>query len=106
MKTATHPVKLYYNELYKKYDELSLHEKCQLLRKGISSLLDIGRVVLSTKYYSEYDMWGGYYKGSYCYRVIYIGRKAVWRKGVRHMLRKYPLTNTIYWGRIIKKCQM
>lgn len=47
-----------------------------------------GRVVLSGKYRETHDIREDAYWGEYCFTTVYIGRKAIFRRGIKHALRK------------------
>jgi len=84
---ATHPIKLYWNYAVSDYP-LDDPEKSFLLKAGIRSLLDIGRISLSAEYGEKFIPQARAVRGEYVFEAVYIGRKAVYQKGIRHHFRE------------------
>ncbi len=86
-KIATHSVRCYWNYAYSKLP-LNTSEKYNLLKRGVRSLLDTGRVPLSVQYDEGFLPERDLYRGLYIFDVVYLGRKTVHQVGVRHRFRE------------------
>ena len=87
---ATHKVLLYESCAYSE-EPLTTHAKCSLLRTGLRSCKEQGRVVLRARFVQEFQFDANQYYGIWGFETVYVGRKAVLNKELTHNLRRgYP----------------
>jgi len=88
---ATHivqySVKHYQSDIWAR-ERIPSSLRWRALIKGIKQLVLSGRVILEATYGEEYDLASGLLHGEYYFSTIYVGRKTIKQKGVRHQLRK------------------
>ena len=87
IKTVSHPIKLYGIDVWSELG-ISGYLKSKALRSGIQDLLCKGRAVITAGYDKRFDVLNLSYQGVWAFETVYLGRKAVHKKGIRHQLRK------------------
>ncbi len=83
---ATHPIKLW-SVRHISEEWLTPVERFEMLRAGMRDLRRRGRLVLSAKMYQEVDLRYDGYRTHWGFRSIYVGRRAILRRGFRHRVR-------------------
>ena len=86
MKMATHCVICYETSVIGK--DISRTLKFLALKRGIKSLLDKGRIVISATYAEGFYPIEDLHIGKYAFEAVYVGREAIRQKGLRHNFRK------------------
>ena len=57
------------------------------LKQGIKGLINRGRLVIEASYAEAVNPISGFQVGRYYFETIYLGRKAIKRRGIRHRIR-------------------
>ncbi len=83
---ATHNV-LRYESLVTGTREIASSLKFYALKKSIKGLIERGRVVISASYAEARNPIDDFVVGCFAFEVVYLGRKSVKRKGIRHNMR-------------------
>ena len=83
---ATHKV-IHYESLVTGTKTISSTLKFLALKKSIKGLLERGRAVIAVNYAEARNPIGDFVVGSFAFEAVYLGRKAVNHKGIRHKLR-------------------
>lgn len=86
MNFATHNV-LRYESLVIGTGEIASSLKFYALKKSIRGLLKRGRAVISVNYNEARNPIDDFVVGFFAFEVVYLGRKSVKRKGIRHNMR-------------------
>ena len=83
---VTHPVKTWWVRGYSD-EEVSESLKYDILKRAMRDLTSKGRLVLSCEYASVRIARMRCYESAFLFETVYIGRKAVNKKGIRHTMR-------------------
>ena len=84
---ATHNV-LRYESLVVGNNTIGPSLKFCALKKSVKDLIERGRVVLSADYDELRNPYNDFVLGRFAFDIVYLGRKAVHQKGIRHHFRE------------------
>jgi len=82
-----HSVKHYQSDIWAR-ERIPSSLRLRALIKGIKQFVFSGRVILKATYQEHYDLASGLLHGGYYFSTIYVGRKTIKRKGLRHQVRQ------------------